>query len=476
MSGVSDLLADLVPPPETLQRRNERAPSKARAAKEAAHPELVAADATHHDIAVALLNRLTVDGHAPVCAEGGFYSAGADELWHERTIESLQVLIAEEFNGCKHCKRNTDYKQIADHVCAMVEDSTFFSNAPVGVTTPSGFYTLGEDSRVRCVPLTLAHRQRFMIRWDPDFDAEPTRINEMLEAAFEGDSPDEQVDLVWQTAGCALFQLLARHQLALMLLGREGSGKSTWQRVLESVFPASAVSAVSPAVWSREYNVASLAGKLLNVVGELSDDAPIPAAAFKNVTGNNLIEGRHPTHRPFYFVCKASHVFASNVLPPTTDRTEAFFRRWRILRFKNRVAADRVDPDLLAKILDEEMPAFLAYAFRGAERVAEARRVRTTPAHDSVLAKWKAAANPVLQFLLDSEWVELDPEIVVVKTRDAYATYRKWAADVGMRNPFGRNHFLDLVDSSGASIGVGRRKSNGQDVVAGIRLLERDLT
>lgn len=474
MSVVSDLLAELVPPPEAPTRKARRTPKATKGGSKARESEVVAADATHHDMAVALLRRMSIDGHAPVFADGAVYFPGADELWQEMTVEQLQVLVAEEFNGCKHCKRNTDYKQIADHFCAMVEDSTFFTNAPAGVTTSSGFYMLSDQGRVQRVPLTLAHRQRFMIRWDPDFEAEPTRINEMLESAFDGDSPEEQIDLVWQTAGCALFQLLARHQLALMLLGREGSGKSTWQRVLEAVFPASAVSAVSPAVWSREYNVASLAGKLLNVVGELSDDAPIPAAAFKNVTGNNLIEGRHPTHRPFYFVCKASHVFASNVLPPTTDRTEAFFRRWRVIRFKNRVAADRVDPDLLAKILDEEMPAFLAYAFRGAERVSEARRVRTTPAHDAVMAKWKAAANPVLQFLLDAEWVELDPEAVVVKTRDAYATYRKWAAEVGMRNPFGRNHFLDLVDSSGASIGVGRRKSNGQDVVAGVRLLQRD--
>lgn len=472
-SGVTDLLAGLVPPPEVLSTPHRLRSVPAGSSRQSErHPELVAQDATHHDMGEALLNRLAIDGHRPVSAEGSFYIPGANDLWQEMSVESLQVLIAGEFNGCKYCKRNSDYKQIADHVCAMVEDSAFFANAPVGVTAPGGFYAISPGG-ISCVPLTLDHRQRHVVKWDPDFDAEPVLFNRMLEEAFAGDHPAEQVDLVWQLIGCMLFGLLARHQLVALLLGREKSGKSTLQRAIESLFPASAVCAVSPAVWSREYNVASMAGKLLNLVGELADDAPIPAAAFKNVSGNNLIEGRHPTHRPFYFTCRASHLFASNVLPPTTDRTEAFFRRWRIVRFSNRVAEDRADPDLLGKILADEMPALLAYAFRGAERVMKSGNVRTTPAHEAVMAKWKAAANPVLQFLLDSEWVELDPEAVVVKTRDAYAAYRKWAAEVGMRNPFGRNHFLDLVDSTGASIGVARRKSNGADLVVGMRLSDR---
>ena len=78
--------------------------------------------------------------------------------------------------------------------------------------------------------------------------------------------------------------------------------------------------------------------------------------------------------------------------------------------------------------------------------------------------------------MLDAEWVELDPSAVVVSTREAYAAYRKWAAEVGMRNPFGRNHFLELVDSTGASLGVARRKVHGGvEVVGGLHLVARDV-
>lgn len=434
-----------------------------------------AADATHHDMALAWLDSTAIGEHRAVFVSGAFHEPTSSGLWVEKSIQEAQVNVAVKFNGRKLCKRNSDYKQIVDHASAMVESADFFAKAPIGVTTPSGFYRIdATGKRCECVPLSLEHRQSFSLRWDPDFDAEPTRVCQLLADAFEGNHAEDQTDALWQLMGAILFGLLARQQLAALFLGRAGSGKTTIQRVIESGFPASAVCAVSPAVWGHEYNVASLAPpKRLNLVGELADDAPIPAAAFKNVTGQNLIEGRHPTHRPFYFVCQAAHLFAANVTPPTTDRSEGFWRRWRVWHFTNRVPEDRADPLLVEKILEEEMPAFLAYAFRGAERMCEAGRLRTTPAHDAVLAKWKAAANPVLQYLLDSEWVELDPDAVVVSTREAYASYRKWASDVGMRNPFGRNHFLELVDSTGATLGVARRKSNGIDIVAGVRLIDR---
>jgi putative DNA primase/helicase len=252
-----------------------------------------------------------------------------------------------------------------------------------------------------------------------------------------------------------------------LFLGRERSGKSTLQAVLRRMFPPEAVSAVPPANWAREYFVASLAGKRLNLVGELDDTAPIPAAAFKNVTGGGLLEGRHPTHRPFTFLPTAGHVFASNVLPPTTDRGEAFFRRWAILHFRHRVPDGAVDPDLVEKIAAIEMPGVMARAFTAAEAVAGAGRLRTTPAQDALLQRWRHAANPVLQWLLDDEAVELDPQAEPVPNREAHDHYRRWAAAAGFRHAFGRNHFLELLEGTGPSRGVVVKRR----AVHGLRLL-----
>lgn len=433
-----------------------------------------AADAmTHHDIALAMRELLAVEGFGPVYANGAFYRPSADALWHRMSHEQLQVRVAESFNGQKLCKRHSDFRQIVDYLAAMLEVEGFFDEAPVGIVSPLGFHQLTAAGQVETVGLSLAHRQTFALPFGPEYESEAPLLDGVLQQAFEGDDCEAQTDMWWQAVGASMFGLLPRLQVVLLMLGRERSGKSLLQRVLERTFPPEAVCAVSPASWGHEYHVAALAGKRMNVVGELADDAPIPAASFKNVTGQNLVAGRHPTHRPFNFRCLAAHWFASNVLPPTTDRSEAFYRRWRVLRFANTVPAERVDPGLFDKIVKDEMPAILAAAFMGAERVARAAAIRTTDAHDQVLQRWRLAANPLQQFLTDPDWVQLDPSAAEHGKPEVYQAYRRWASAAGFRNPFGRNHFLELLESTGATRGVLIRRVGTRDVVAGLRLVPR---
>lgn len=453
----------------------DRAAEVADLAVERARKRQAAAEAdnaTHHDMALGWAEAHTIGGHAPVYTNGAYYVPRSDGLWKRMTHEEVQVSVARMFNGRKFCRKNGDFRQIADHIAALCEADGFFDEAPPGVVTPMGFHYLGVTGAVETMPLALAHRQAFALDFVPEYEADAPLFDGVLATAFDGDHAEAQTDLWWQAVGAALFGLMPRLQVVLLLLGRERSGKSLLQRILERAFPAAAVGAVSPASWGHEYHVATLAGKRLNVVGELSDDAPIPAASFKNVTGQNLVAGRHPTHRPFSFRCQAAHVFASNVLPPTTDRSEAFYRRWRVLRFANTVPAERVDPDLFDKIIAHEMPGVLAQAFLGAQRVARAGRVRTTPAHDAVLAKWRLAANPLQQFLADDEWIELDPGYRLHASADVYTAYRAWSAAAGFRNPFGRNHFLELLDATGATRGVFIKRIDDKTVVVGLRLLQ----
>lgn len=423
--------------------------------------------ATHYELAQRWLAHRAVADQQPIYCGGMFYAPRPDQLWQALATAQVETEVAALYLREKLCKKGSDYRQIAGVLASMTDEPRFFEGAPLGVVTSAGFHTVGADGAVGTETLTLEHRQVFRLSWAPDATCAMPLFDGMLSAALQGADEAEQTELLQQLFGAVLFGMMARLQKVGLLIGREGSGKSTLQRLIERLFPAEAVSAVPPSSWGREYNVAALAGKRLNVVGELSDEAPIPAAAFKNVTGQNLIEGRHPTHRPFYFTCTASHLLAANVSPPTTDRTDAFYRRWCIVEFRNRVSESQVDPYLLEKILASEVPGILAWAFKGAESVAAAGRLRSTTAQDKMIAKWKAAANPVLQFLLDEEAVELCGNWPSTPTKEVYDNYRRWSSAAGFRNPFGRNHFLDLLDSTGAQVGVVVRKS----LVSGIRLL-----
>lgn len=428
---------------------------------------------SHHDLTMEYVAALHTRGVHEVVSEGGILWTADDRgLFVATPVHRIALAVGAMFQGEKRCQKVGDYQAIARHVLDLTEDPSYFASAPAGIATPSGFWSLGSGDTVQCEPLTPKHRQRFRLAWDPDFEAESVLFDRMLADAFAGDHPDDQRDLVDQLMGAALLGLMPRHQVVGLLYGREQSGKSSLQRIVEGMFPPDAVCAIPPQKWGHEYYVAGLAGKLLNAVGELSDDQPLPSADFKNVVGQNLVTGRDPTHRPRTFRPVAAHLFASNVLPSTTDRSDAFFRRWRVVRFVNRVDPSRVDPGLVERIVATEMPAVLAAAMRGAERVVQAGRIRTTVAHEECVARWKAAANPVLQFLADADAVECDPAADPVEPAVVFAHYRRWSADAGFRHPLGRNHFLELLDATGAAVGVARRKaSDGRFKVSGLRLL-----
>lgn len=459
---VREIFAALDPParPPKVRRRTPRA----------APARTVATERTQHDLANAWREARGCEGFLPIYSDGALHVPAPSGLWRALSANELQVDVFSMHNGEKLCRKTSEARAICEQIEAIADMQGFFADAASGVVSPAGFHQLSAEGLVCTTALELSHRQTFELEWAPDAEQEAPLLDGLLRAAFEGDHCEEQVALFWQAVGASLFGLMPRHQVAMLLLGRERSGKSVLQRVLERAFPQQAVAAVSPASWGHEYHVAALAGKRLNVVGELPDDAPLPAASFKNVTGQNLVAGRHPTHRPFSFRCQAAHWFASNVLPHTTDRSEAFFRRWRVLRFANTVPADRVDPRLLDKIVADEMPAILAQAFAGAEQVARAGGLRTTTPHDEVLSRWRLAANPLQQFLADDEWVQLDPAAATHGVPELYAVYRRWAALAGFRNPFGRNAFRDMLEATGATRGVVFKRVGTRELVVGLTL------
>lgn len=430
-------------------------------------------DATHLELAERWAMFNARQQHFPVFSGGGFFLPDSSNLWHSVSIGRVESQVAAMNQAEKLCRKASDYRGIAATAVNLCDNPEFFRDAPMGVATPAGFHRIGPDGAIVTEPLSLAHRQTFALQWAPDPDVEPLLVDRMLADALDGPDAAEQIELVWQILGGVLFGQLARLQVCALLIGRERSGKSTLQQILARMFPPEAVSAVPPTNWGREYFVASLAGKRLNLVGELDDAAPIPAAAFKNITGGGLVEGRHPTHRPFFFVPMACHCFAGNVLPATTDRSEGFFRRMRIVHFRHRVPDDAVDPDLVDKILAYEMPGVLARAFAAAESVARAGRIRSTPSHEAMLDKWRHAANPLQQFLGDDEWIHLDPEARTHSKTELYETYRRWAASAGFRNLFSRNHFIELLESTGAARGVSVKRVGTREVVVGVRLLAR---
>ncbi len=276
--------------------------------------------------------------------------------------------------------------------------------------------------------------------------------------------------LVQEIAGAIMFGLMAKHQKAVLFYEPYGrAGKGTLERMLRELVPQSFVTAVSPFDWGREYYLASLVGARLNVVGELQGSKPIPAAAFKTVTGGDLLNGRHPNHRPISFRNEAAHLFMSNHLINTTDHSEAFFTRWLLVNFPNsRLKSNKpLDPDLADRIIKNELPGIAHWAMIGSQRLMTNGSFTVSSAHKTLMGKWRRSSNSLEEFIYECCTLESG---ISVRKSDFYQEYKKWCGENG-KHPFSKSTVKDLLENN-ISLGIHLSKLDGYEIFRGVQLKE----
>lgn len=429
---------------------------------------------THHGYAMGLLEDLTEGSWKPVGMHGVLFIVDPDtNLWVERSVDALIKRVADMYDGQEHCNRRADYKAISEHAISLADDREFFASAAIGVACPGGFYEIVENG-IRVVPLVPEHRQRVMLPFTPAPDPIP-QFETFLHETFASDTPGEeqqQVTLVQELAGAIMLGLMPGQQKAALLYDPIGrSGKGTSERIFRGLVPASFVAAISPFRWSHDYHVAALAGKRLNVVGELPENEAIPAAAFKSVIGGDLVTGRHPTHRPITFTNEAAHIFMSNHLITTKDHTEAFYSRWIILEFPNsRLRSGLpIDPGLAERIIGNEMPGIAFWALEGANRLIANGRFSRSMAHDRLMEKWRLSTSSPSEFI--HECCERSPD-ACVRRSDFYRRYVTWCAETG-RKPYSKGRVKELLEHN-IALGVRLAELNGHEVFRGLKLKDDD--
>lgn len=429
-------------------------------------------DAHHFVISSAWIQDTTdADGVPPVSTMGSVYRYSHNtNIWYPNKHERVALDVGRRYRG-KNCKKAADYRQIEGLVDTQLEYEDFFCEAPGGIAAGGLFWRVTLEGEIISEELTEKHRQRMRLNIAPDFESEPSNLLMLLDNAFgAGDSGDAQRELLQMALGAALIGTLWKYRTAIMLFGATSTGKSTILDILRTLFPSDRIGATSPHLWNNEYHLAALAGRTLNIVGELEPTMPVAGGAFKAITGGDVVEGRHPAGRPFSFVCTAAHIFNCNHLPPTRDKSDAFFRRWRILEFSNPVRPGDEIIGLADQISKDEQAAVLAWLLNGAARLPRRGSLPETGNHRRLIRYWRAANNSALQFLLDTDCVEVGKKYQTRGT-EAFIAYRKWASATGV-SPFGRNKFYEALAEGVGRLGIDIADDrNGVKTIRGARII-----
>ena len=193
-----------------------------------------------------------------------------------------------------------------------------------------------------------------------------------------------------------------RLQKSFILLGDGSNGKSLVLDMIRCFIGENNCSSLALEDLSERFRTAELVGAMANIGDDSGQSLLENTAIFKKlVTGDSIVvERKHET--PFKYSNTAKMLFALNNLPPTTDKSDGFFRRCIIIPFNARFSPSDKDYDmnLIDKVTTPEARNYLLkLAIEGLQEILSNKQFSESEETMSVKARYEMSNNNVLMWL-----------------------------------------------------------------------------
>jgi P4 family phage/plasmid primase-like protien len=245
-------------------------------------------------------------------------------------------------------------------------------------------------------------------------------------------------------------------QVALVMLGEGGGGKSTTSNAIAQVFGGYFAKCQVEMFLAQKYasggatpEEAVLPGARVYYAEEAEEGAILSSAKIKGFTGGTPRQSRANYGKPFVWTPHGVPLLSFNKMPRITDESEGMWRRLAPIRFVERLhelpASERVNPAAMERIIRAEASGILNWLLEGwidlHERAGrdDAAMQGLDPPGDVLALKsqLRAMSDPVGEFLKDCTVRQRGGRI---RAREIHTVYEKWCADNGAE-PMGLRQF-----------------------------------
>jgi P4 family phage/plasmid primase-like protien len=258
---------------------------------------------------------------------------------------------------------------------------------------------------------------------------DPTAPCPQFDRYLETTLTPEIIPLVEEIMGYCLIQDI-RFEKAVMLVGCGSNGKSVFLDTINSLLGADNIAHVPlQDLEENRFTIAELFGKLANIVADIDDRALKSSSKFKMLVSGDRLKAERKFAQPFSFCSYARLIFSANSLPPSKDRTHAFYRRWLIIPFERIFEGKESDKELRAR-LRNELPGILNRALRGLDRLFSEGKFTEPQAVKTALEDYQRENDSVAAFV--AAFVVEDTYATIAK-QTFYGSYRNWCETEGLR-------------------------------------------
>lgn len=300
-------------------------------------------------------------------------------------------------------------------------------------------------------------------------------FEDMLDRVFAGDADaSEKRRAVGQMYGACLLPAFAH---LFMLYGPPGTGKSTVIKLAVRLVHKNNTSSVQPCDF-RGFNLASMAGKLVNYDPDINTNKPIEDHIVKKIEDRIPMRIERKNLPDLYAPLPSVHLFGGNKIPPTNDgASRAYDRRCSFIGFhKILITGGEYDLDYAERCWDAGPEGILAFALEGLQDLLQSRGHFINPVSGKAkMEEWQMSNDPVGQFLSAVDAGEvLDGNTTITREADAlierprlYLAFAAWCkAMLGSSYIISSHRFYERMEGHG----FGQRRTSKARFVVGLRI------
>lgn len=314
----------------------------------------------------------------------------------------------------------------------------FFRSAVTGVAFADVFVQV-DGNGVHFHPHHAENRSTvgFDFNWTDDV---PATWMGALEDYWRTFTPGDRSDLIrtlGEWFGATLLGIAWRYKRIVWLYGESGdNGKSTVLNTIQHCMPEGTTTSILPQALGNPREVAALATSRLNICDDISPKMITAEAAksLKNLAGGDRMRGIPLYQKGFDFDSRTSVLLSMNTLPPTEDRSRAYFDRLLLFPFPNKISS--IDREFAEK-LRAERPQIVCWALRCAAALLKRGHYLDNTMITAARDEYAYDLDDVAQWL-DDECEQVANPANGMTPADCYAAFRLWAEKNGTEPLTGR--------------------------------------
>jgi len=263
-------------------------------------------------------------------------------------------------------------------------------------------------------------------------DAKAPVWEKCLSDWMEGDEKEEKIKILKTYTGYILSNTMKFHK-ALFLIGDGSNGKSTYADTIAMLMGKQATSHISLSDLHKDFGLAELFGKKLNVVEEVAGNKIFDSDIMKKVFSGEPVQANIKYQPMFEFKPQCKFIFALNEMPKINDTTMGTQRRLLTVTFGNDFGLKNdknVDVNLRGEggKLHNELPGILNWAIEGFKELEKDEKFISTREHEETMKEFREENSSVDVFI--SDWFDFD-EHSEIDADDVYILYVSYVRQNG---------------------------------------------